>query len=105
MGGMGIGGWLVIARPADACKMSKTIVQLTADQKDKLRDLTPAAGGMREQMQSLRDLPQESQAKMAELMRENQQKTKKQLAEVLKPDQLKRLDQIALQATEAVEVV
>ena len=99
MGGM-MGGPLMLLRVQDI----QDDLQLTADQKDKLRDLAPAGGGgMREAMAGLQDLsPEERRAKMGEIMRENQEKTKKQLAGILKPDQMKRLDEIQLQATAAL---
>jgi len=77
-------------------------LQMTPEQKDKLRDLAPARAGAGARLQDMQDLPaEERRAKMAELAKEMQERSEKQLAEILKPDQIKRLKEIGLQAAEA----
>ena len=93
MGGPG-GNLLGLLRNQDV----QNDLQLTTDQKDKLRDAAQGMGNMRERMQGLQDLSQEQrQAKMQEIMKEMQEKTEKQLAEILQPAQLQRLKEIRLQ--------
>ena len=93
MGGPG-GGFLGLLRNQDV----QNDLQLTTDQKDKLRDAAQGMGNMRERMQGLQDLPQEERReKMQEIMKEVQEKTEKQLAEILQPAQLQRLKEIRLQ--------
>jgi Spy/CpxP family protein refolding chaperone len=95
MGGMGA-NLMRLLRNQDV----QNDLQLTTDQKDKLRDAAQSMGmgNMRDRMQELRDLaPEERQTKMQELMKEMQEKTEKQLAEILQPAQLDRLKEIRLQ--------
>lgn len=85
-GGMGM-GLLPLLQVQDV----QDDLQLTPDQKDKLREL---AEGQRGGMRGMADL---SQDEMRAKMRERQEATQKQVAAILKPEQLKRLEGIQLQ--------